>query len=447
MGFQDSVNSSYEYIQSPASAEYEIDIARNLIERGSLELRSEFNPGESYNFLSSRSEIILPEAALKQRLSSDEPMMVKFGIDPTGSEVHLGHAVPIVMLNRLQRMGHQVVFIVGDMTAQIGDPSGRKGDRPMLTPEQIARNMESYTHQVAPLLRVESAEVHKNSDWFKKYDLGRLTMLLSNIRMAEVLQREDFRARMDTGVSPTLAEMIYPVAMGIDSVEVKADMELGGKDQLLNMQMCRKVMEIEGMDPEIVMTTGILEGTKQSHEKMSKSLANYIALNEHPESIFGKLMALPDTKMEMYFKALTDISNEEWILIKKQMESGNINPVLIKRTLALTVTGILHGEKAAISAHDNFLSKFSTKVLGDIDNVPDLSLDIGNSIIDTLATVTGSSKSELRRLADGGAIRLVNADGSERKLRKEELLQGGPIDYPLGNNFLRIGKKQIFKLV
>ena len=210
------------------------------------------------------------------------PSVAKFGIDPTGAEVHLGHAVPILVLDRFQRMGHHVVFIVGDVTAKIGDPSGRSDERPALTDEEIAANLATYRDQASAFFDFSRAEFRHNGDWLRQVTLPRLIEVTAHVPVAMSLQREDFRNRISAGHSLSLAELLYSVAMALDSVEVRCDLEVGGLDQFLNMQMCRKVMEICGQEPELVVATALLEGTDGTGAKMSKSRGNYVPSDGAP---------------------------------------------------------------------------------------------------------------------------------------------------------------------
>ncbi|MGH3512272.1 MAG: tyrosine--tRNA ligase, partial [Pseudonocardiaceae bacterium] len=236
---------------------------RELLElttqRRGLDL-SDLSPTEQATLIAERSQELQPSAdALAQRVVAAEtktrPFVAKFGIDPTGAEVHLGHAVPMLILSRLQRMGHQVVFIVGDVTAKIGDPSGRSDERPTLTDDDIARNLSTYRQQVSPFFDFTRAQFRHNGDWLREVTLPRLIEITAQIPVSMPLQREDFRKRLDAGQGLSLAELLYSVVMALDSVEINTDLEVGGIDQFLNMQMCRKVMDVCGQVPELVVAT------------------------------------------------------------------------------------------------------------------------------------------------------------------------------------------------
>ena len=271
-------------------------------ERRRMDL-SDLSPAEQGALVADRCAQLQPSAeALAARVGEaakkGRRFIAKFGIDPTGAEVHLGHAGPMLLLSRFQRMGHQVVFIVGDVTAKIGDPSGRSDERPALTDEDIAANLATYREQVSPFFDFSRAEFRHNGDWLRAVTLPRLIEVTARVPVAMPLQREDFRARLASGHSLSLAELLYSVAMALDSVEVGCDLEVGGLDQYLNMQMCRKVMEICGQEPELVAAVPLLEGTDGTGAKMSKSRGNYVPLTAPAGEIFGKLMSVPDNSSQ-----------------------------------------------------------------------------------------------------------------------------------------------------
>jgi len=249
---------------------------------------SDLPAAEQAAMIAGRSQQLQPSpAALAERIeqarAEGRPFVAKFGIDPTGKEVHLGHSVPMQILSRFQRMGRHVVFIVGDVTAKIGDPSGRSDDRPPLTDEIIADNLASYRQQVSPFFDFDrGAEFRHNGDWLRQVTLPRLIEITSRIPLSMSLQRDDFRTRLDAGHGLSVAELLYSVVMALDSVETNCDLEVGGIDQFLNMQMCRKVMEICGQVPELVVATPLVEGTDGTGAKMSKSLGNYVPLTAPP---------------------------------------------------------------------------------------------------------------------------------------------------------------------
>ncbi len=310
------------------------NVVRQLLEltyaRRRMDL-TDLSPAEQASLVAERSEQLQPspEALAKRVIKASEkgrPFIAKLGIDPTGAELHIGHTVPMMMLSRFQRMGHLVVFIVGDVTAKIGDPSGRSEERPPLTDEDIAQNLATYRRQASPFFDFEKAEFRHNGDWLRLVTLPRLIEITAHVPLSMSLQREDFRNRLAAGHSLSLAELLYSVAMAIDSVEVHCDLEVGGIDQFLNMQMCRKVMEICGQEPELVVATPLLEGTDGTGAKMSKSAGNYVPLTAQPSEVFGKVMSIPDRLMEPYLKALSEWQGSELALAAKRLADGLVAP-------------------------------------------------------------------------------------------------------------------------
>ena len=315
------------------------NVVRQLLEltyaRRRMDL-TDLSPAEQASLVAERSEQLQPspEALAKRVIEASEkgrPFIAKLGIDPTGAELHIGHTVPMMMLSRFQRMGHLVVFIVGDVTAKIGDPSGRSEERPPLTDEDIAQNLATYRRQASPFFDFDKAEFRHNGDWLRLVTLPRLIEITAHVPLSMSLQREDFRNRLAAGHSLSLAELLYSVAMAIDSVEVHCDLEVGGIDQFLNMQMCRKVMEICGQEPELVVATPLLEGTDGTGAKMSKSAGNYVPLTAQPSEVFGKVMSIPDRLMEPYLKALSEWQGSELALAAKRLADGSLHPMDLKR--------------------------------------------------------------------------------------------------------------------
>ncbi|HEY1485735.1 MAG TPA: tyrosine--tRNA ligase, partial [Micromonosporaceae bacterium] len=283
------------------------DILDQLARRRSADLR-DLPPSEQADLIARRSSTLLPSVGhLTDLLSRGRPLVVKFGIDPTAADVHVGHAVPMIIASRFARMGHRVVFIVGDLTARIGDPSGRSADRPPLSDDDIAANLATYRAQVTPFFDVTKADFRFNRDWLGRITLPEFLTTLERLPVSAALQRDDFRTRLADGAGLSMAELVYSVVMALDSVEVRADIEIGGLDQLLNMQMCRRVMDNAGQRPEVVIATPLIEGTDGTGVKMSKSKGNYIALSATPADVFGKFMSIPDRLVPAYLAALTEL--------------------------------------------------------------------------------------------------------------------------------------------
>jgi tyrosyl-tRNA synthetase len=425
-------------------------------ERRSTDL-SDLSPTEQAALIAERCEQLQPSLeALAKRLAEPgkrgRPFIAKLGIDPTGSEVHLGHAVPMLLLSRFQRMGHHVVLIIGDMTAMIGDPSGRSDERPHLTQEDIARNLATYQEQVSPFFDFSRAELRRNGDWLRAVNLPRLIEITSRIPVSMSLQREDFRNRLAAGHSLTLAELLYSVAMALDSVEINCDLELGGLDQFLNMQMCRKVMEICGQEPELVVATTLLEGTDGTGAKMSKSRGNYVPLNAPPGEVFGKLMSVPDHLMVPYLKALSEWQGPELLLVERRLVDGSLHPVDLKKILAGEVTASLHGVDAAMKAREEFAAQFSRHSYAEVEDVPTVE-DLSQPIVEVVRSLGfASSNGEVRRIAEQNGLRLVveppnGAPQLQATLKPEDLrepladLMEAKLDGIAGDWYLRVGRK------
>lgn len=379
--------------------------------RRSLDL-SDLSPTEQAELIAARSQELQPSAeALAERIveagKAGRRFVAKFGIDPTGAEVHLGHTVPMLILSRFQRMGHQVVFIVGDMTAKIGDPSGRSDERPPLTDDDIARNLATYREQVTPFFDFERAEFRHNGDWLRQITLPQIIEITAQIPVSMPLQRDDFRKRLDAGQGLSLAELLYSVVMALDSVETACDLEVGGIDQFLNMQMCRKVMEICGQTPELVVAVPLIEGTDGTGVKMSKSRGNYVPLTAPAGEVFGKIMSIPDRVVEPYFRALSEWRDAELAVVAERLRAGSLHPVDLKKILAGEVTAALHGVDAAMHARSEFVAQFSRKTFADLEDVPTVS-DKTASITDIVRNLGfAKSTSDVRRMAQQKGLRLV----------------------------------------
>lgn len=397
---------------------------RELLElttqRRSLDL-SDLSPNEQATLIAERSQQLQPSAeALAERITNagarGRRFIAKFGIDPTGAEVHLGHSVPMLILSRFQRMGHEVVFIVGDVTAKIGDPSGRSDDRPALTDEDIARNLTTYRTQVTPFFDFSRAQFRHNGDWLRGVKLPELIEITAQIPVSMSLQREDFRKRLGAGQGLSLAELLYSVVMALDSVEVECDLEVGGIDQFLNMQMCRKVMEISGQTAELVVATALIEGTDGTGYKMSKSRGNYVPLTAPAGEIFGKLMSVPDRLVQPYLQALSEWRDAELSILAERLTDGTLHPMDVKKILAGEVTAAVHGVDAAMKAREEFVARFSRRSFGSVEDLP--SVADPDLPLTEVVKALGFAKSngDVRRVAEQNGLRLVaeSARGQEQ---------------------------------
>ena len=417
-------------------------ILRLLSERRSMDL-TDLSPDAQAALIASRAQTLLPSTAeLAARLSTGRRLVVKFGIDPTASDVHVGHAVPMIVASRFERMGHRVVFIVGDITAGIGDPSGRTTDRPALTPDAIRRNVSTYRDQVSPFFDFDRAGFRFNSEWLAHWDLPRLLAVLSTLPVSAVLQRDDFRNRLAAGQGLTMSELIYSVVMALDSVEIAADVEIGGADQLLNLHMCRRVMEDAGQPPEIIIATELIEGTDGTGAKMSKSRGNFVGLAFPPKDVFGQLMSAPDRLVPGFLRALTELLDPEIDLL------GAVHPMDVKTLLAADVTATLHGLESALASRAGFQAQFSRRRLSDTPDLPVVvaadGATVGEALVTMAATVT--SLNQVRRVAAGGGLRVIREtpDGASTTV-----LTGADVSRPLatfihtptdGRTFLKCGR-------
>jgi tyrosyl-tRNA synthetase len=435
-----------------------------LAERRAMDL-TDLGPAEQAELIASRTVQLLPSVtqladALTSADEAGRQLIVKFGIDPTAADVHVGHAVPMIIASRFQRMGHRVVFIVGDITARIGDPSGRTADRPPLTDENIQRNLTTYRQQVTPFFNFDKADFRFNSEWLAPVTLPQFIGVLEKLPLSASLQREDFRNRIAEGSGLTMAELVYSVVMALDSVEITADIELGGLDQLLNMQMCRRVMENSGQVPEIIIATGLIEGTDGTGAKMSKSKGNYVGLAFDPKDVFGKLMSAADRLLPEYLRALTELLDPEIDLLLELMASRQLHPMGVKTLLAAELTSTIHGVDAAEKARTGFTAQFSQKRYSDTPSVLRLGIgDHGASTIGDLFVKVASlvsSQSQLRRVAGGGGLRLVSEtpEGGQEIITLTEADASTPVTEVLAmyaaitgrtgaRNFLRCGRALI----
>lgn len=369
---------------------------------------------EEVELLSRGCEEIFPEGELEAKLrkarEENRPLRVKLGIDPTATDLHLGHLIPVLKMRQFQDLGHHVILIIGDYTAMVGDPTGRNKERPQLTHEEVLAYAENYTEQVFKILDPDKTEVVYNGSWFSKMTFTDVIKLLSNMTVARMLEREDFANRMSAQLPISLHELVYPLMQGYDSAMIRADVELGGIDQKFNILAGRDIQRELGMEPQVGVCNPILLGTDGT-EKMSKSLGNTIALNDPPHEMFGKTMSIPDTLMRMYYEQITDIPIDEIDRILKAVDEGTLHPRDAKRRLAKAIVTRFYNEEAAEEADEQFMKVFARKELPDDMpeiQVPAASLTNGALWIVKLVTTAGfaSSNGEARRLIEQGGVRL-----------------------------------------
>ncbi len=363
------------------------------------------NPKKIEELLTRGVDEVINKKHLEKRLKSGEKLRVKFGIDPTGSELHLGHSVSFRKLKQFQDLGHKVIFLIGDFTAIIGDPSGRMDRRKPLTEKQIKNNMKNYIGQTAKVLNIRKIEIRYNSEWYKKTGMMFLMDLTSRFTFARVTERDDFKRRIREDIDVSMLELIYPLLQGYDSVELRADVEIGGRDQKFNLLMGRKVQKKYGHSQQDIITVPLLEGT-DGVRKMSKSYKNYIGLTEPPQKMYGKIMSIPDSIIWKYFNLLTDISLQEIKNMKQKIYTASLLPRDAKIRLAKEITSLFYSKKIAEKAEKEFERVFKEKKLPTkIPEVkikeiyPELVEGKKLNILDLLfKTKLASSKSEAKRL-------------------------------------------------
>ncbi len=347
---------------------------------------------------------------LERSLATGRPLTVKVGFDPTAPDIHLGHAVLLRKMRHFQDLGHRVVFVIGDFTGAIGDPSGRSRTRPPLQPEEIERNAESYRRQCFKILDPERTEIRFNAEWLGQLGSAGLIRLAAQYSVARMLERNDFKERYRSGKSIAVHEFLYPLAQAYDSVALQADVELGGTDQLFNLNVGRDVMPGYGLEPQVVLTTPLLEGLDGT-EKMSKSLGNYVGVEEAPREIFGKLMSITDRLMWRYYELCTDVSQEGIAGMRALVQEGALHPKKAKEGLAMRVIADLHGEAAAREAREEFERIFTER--GQPDEVPEHRYPVrdGKVQLPALLTEIGLAKSrgEVSRLLAQGGIKIDDA--------------------------------------
>ena len=396
---------------------------------------------EKLEILKRGVEEIIPEKGLEKKLSKNKPLIVKAGFDPTAPDLHLGHTVLINKLKQFQDLGHKVIFLIGDFTGMIGDPSGVSETRPILTLEQLKKNSKTYQEQIFKILDKKKTKIEFNSSWFKKMTSADIINLSSKMTVARMLERDDFNNRYKGNKPISIHEFIYPLVQGYDSYELKSDIELGGTDQKFNLLVGRDIQKSFGMEEQIIMTLPILEGT-DGVKKMSKSLNNYIGLREDPNDMFGKIMSISDELMWRYFDLLSFKTSEEIREIKKKTKKG-LNPMEAKKMLSTEIVARFHGEEEAVSADKEFTNRFSKgnnpkeiKVVTLKTKSSEISLVDLLSREDFGKNKLCKSKSEARRMISQGAVKI---DGN--KILNDAILVPNPSE-----NVYQVGKLKHLKI-
>jgi tyrosyl-tRNA synthetase len=385
-------------------------------------------------------DVVRP-AELRQKLersaASGRPLVVKVGFDPTAPDLHLGHTVVIRKMKHFQELGHRVVFLIGDFTGLIGDPTGRSKTRPPLSPDEIRANADTYRAQIFRLLDPDRTEVAFNSTWLSALGAEGLIRLASRYNVAQMLERRDFRQRFDAGRPIAVHEFLYPLVQAYDSVHLKADVELGGTDQLFNLNVGRDIMPGYGLEAQVVMTVPLLEGL-DGVEKMSKSLGNYVGVTEPPDEMFGKLMSISDELMWRYYLLLTDMSEAEIAGLRRSVDEGRRHPKDVKAELARRIVADFHSAEDAARAADAFDARFARKELA-VDALPQvvLGLDEPRALSRILVEAgLAASASDAMRKAQQGGVRIDGrrvTDGRER-IAREQL----PLTLEVGRRAVRL---------
>lgn len=393
-------------------------------------------------FLARGTEILpngVEELAKKLQKAEEEnkPLRVKLGLDPTKPDLHLGHTVVMRKLKQYQNAGHQVVLIIGDATAMIGDPSGKSETRKSLTKDDVMENARTYFEQMGKVVDMDKAEVVYNSEWLHSLDLEKMLHLAAKVTVAQMLARDDFSKRYADGRPISIHELFYPLMQAYDSVMINSDIELGGTDQRFNVLMGREIQLAYEQKPQIVQLLPLLEGT-DGVVKMSKTYAEHcISLTEDPKNMYGKVMSIPDAMIIRYFELLTDVSNEQLEQYKKELEQENVNPRDYKMALARTIVAEYHCSKAAKASEEAFINQFSKKQVP--DDMPEFQVVEGESILDVIVNIKfATSKGEVKRLIKGGGV----------KINQEKISDmGQTVQYGAEESIiLQVGKRKFAKL-
>ncbi|WP_138493136.1 tyrosine--tRNA ligase [Paenibacillus pinistramenti] len=387
----------------------------------------------------------VPEEELKQKLmksvAAKTPLKVKLGLDPSAPDIHIGHTVVMQKLRQFQELGHQVQLIIGDFTGMIGDPTGKSETRKQLTKEDVLRNAETYKKQIFKILDAEKTQVFFNSEWLGPMTFEDVVKLAAKVTVARMLERDDFTKRYTSGQPISIHEFFYPLMQGMDSVALKCDIELGGTDQKFNLLMGRTLQKEYGQEPQVIMMTPLLEGL-DGEKKMSKSLNNYIGIDEEPNEIYGKAMSVPDELMLKYYELVTDLTNEELDILRQGLKEETLHPRDAKMKLAYTLVRMYHGEEAAASAQDHFVTVFQQRALpDDIQEVEIDSAELENGQIRLIKLLTlldfAASNGEAKRSIQQGSLKINEEKMTD--VNGEAAVKTGDI--------VQVGKRKFAKLI
>ena len=353
---------------------------------------------------------LISDEELLTKLRDKKTLRIKYGADPSAPDLHLGHTVPLRKLRQLQDLGHQVVFVVGDFTARVGDPSGQSETRRTINQDEVSKNAETYEEQVFGILDWSKTEVRYNSEWLGKFKIEDFLTLMSKYTVARILERDDFAKRFADKRPITMLEFLYPLLQGYDSVQIKSDVELGGTDQKFNLLVGRELQRDWKQSPQIVMTLPLIEGT-DGKDKMSKSLGDHIALKDKPEDMFGKVMSIPDHLTIKYFRYLTNVGEEKTNQKEAALKSGSLHPRDAKAELAREIVALYYDVKEAKHSEEQFNKMFREKELPDqIEEVAFFKSQLQNGGMDIVSLLKeaglAASKSEARRLVEQGGVKV-----------------------------------------
>ena len=397
------------------------------------------NSDKQIELIQNGSEEIIPLEELKQKLESsqknNQPLVVKLGCDPSRPDLHIGHAVVLRKLRQFQDLGHQAVLVIGDFTAMIGDPSGRNKTRPQLSLEEAQSNAKSYVEQAKIILDIDSLKICNNAQWLNNMNFSEVVGLSSKYTVARMMERDDFEKRYKSEIPITIHEFLYPLAQAMDSVHLKADIELGGTDQKFNLLVGRDIQREYGQNPQVILTVPLMEGT-DGVEKMSKSYNNHIGLTDSPDEMYGKTLSIPDNMIEKYFFLGADADGKKMQDVKNSLANGQVNPRDIKRDLARKIVEIYHSEDLARKAEENFDKIFIRKDIP--EDIPEVKLDDDTSIVDVLTSnELVSSNSEARRLIDQGAVKIDDQKCINRDqiIKKDESI------------VIKVGKRRFLRIL
>ena len=400
---------------------------------------------EQMKVIASGTMQIVPEEELRKKLAEGRPLTIKLGVDPTSPDLHLGHAVPLRKMRQFQDLGHKVTLIIGNGTALIGDPSGRDSTRPPLTEDQVEANAKTYVEQAMKVLDPERTTIVHNGDWLKPLDLAKMLELMSQFNVARILEREDFHNRYTKGLPISLHEFIYPVLQAYDSVVVKADVEMGGNDQIFNLLAGRDLMRAMGMEPQVALTMPLLVGTDGT-KKMSKSYGNYVGLTDKPADMFGKVMSITDEMVPMYYRLCSTCSLDQIETVDAAFADGTADPYALKRALAANIVDLYHGEGAGAKAQAAFDATYKkNEAPADTPEFP-LSIvqtnDEGKVYLGKLLVDLGIAKSsgDARRLVDGGGVKIDGQAVPAKAYNVDPALLGA-------GTYVQAGKRRWAKLV